>query len=156
MRALWLGLIPWIALAGERRITREQVPAVVLDAAATRYPKARLLRFVEATSGGKTNYELTLQLDGKQSDLVVSADGKLVALETVIAVKALPDAVRKALAASKYGKGKVRRVELIEDLSTPGAPPSIEIDVEVGGKGYELTFDNTGALLKAEATDEED
>ncbi len=153
---LWLGLIPMIALAAERRITRDEVPSVVIDAAASKFPKAKLLKFVEVTSNGLKSYELTLVFEGKQSDLVVAAEGKLLALETVIAAAALPEPVRKALAASKYGKGKVRRAERIDDLKTAGAPPTFEIDVEVTGKDRELTYDSKGTLLHDEEFNEED
>ena len=153
MNALWV--IPWFVLGAERKIPREEVPAAVIDAATARFPKAKLTRFIEETSAGKKTYELRLDLEGKLSDLVVSADGKPLALETVIAAADLPEPVRKALAASKYAKGKLRRVERIEDLKTSG-PPTYELDVEMPGKNRELTFNTRGALVKDEESDEED
>jgi hypothetical protein len=155
MRSLLLVLVPCLALASERKISREEVPKAVLDGALARYPKAKLVRFVEEVSAGRKTYEITLEAEGKRTDLVLSAEGKPLVAEQVIGLKDLPGPVQKGLSASKYAKARVDRVERVEDLKTASAP-TFELIVDVAGRKRELSFDGTGALTKDEEADDED
>ena len=143
------------ALAGEKKISREEVPRPVLEAVLARYPKGKLVRFIEESEKGQKSYEVVIEAGAKRVELVLSADGKPLLEEQKISVAELPAGVRTALAASAYGKARVLQVERLEDLKTPGAA-TFEVLVEQGGKKRELVFDAAGALTKDEDVTHED
>jgi hypothetical protein len=156
MRSKWLlvcvsaaGLIATSAEAAEKHLKKSEVPAVVLDAVATKYPKARMMRFSEEQEAGKKVYEVAIESDGHKAEISVAADGAILVEERVVTVNDLPDAVRKGLASSSYAGANVRRVEMVIETKKPEAP-TFELLVDQGGTKHELVFDGSGKLLKEE------
>jgi hypothetical protein len=96
-----------------------------------------------------------VKTDTGETELLISPEGKILEEEQIVTEADLPEPVQKALAASKYGKAKVLRVEKVISSDKPRAP-SFELVVEQGGKKRELLFSFTGTLTEDEdAGDEE-
>ena len=147
-------LIPCLAMvlpaaAEDKSIDKAQVPKPVIDAAMAKYPKGNLVAFEEANEAGKTSFEIKIELETWKTELILSPDGKILAEEMQISAKELPDAVAKALAASKFAKAKVRKMERVVESDKPEAP-TYEIVVEEGSSKHELVFSGAGVLMRVE------
>jgi hypothetical protein len=144
------------AVAGERKVDEADVPRPVLDGIAKRYPNARKLGFVKESEHGKTVYEVRLDADGRKLEIDVAPDGKLLAEEEQVAFAAIPDAVKKGLAAApKVGKWSVQRAEKVSDPA--GATPmKYEIVVKRGDERAEVTLSEEGKVLATERGDDDD
>ena len=148
-------LIPLAVLAGEKTVPVQQVPAAVIKAAADRHPKGKVTRYVEEVDGTRKSYEVVIDLEGQKVELIIAADGKLEEEERTLTAKDLPPNVTKAIAASKYAKAMIGKVERVEDLRTR-APMIWEVIVEESGKRRELVFEESGALKKDSAAGKQD
>ena len=137
------------AFASEKTIQRADVPKPVLEAVEAKYPNAKLTHFAKEVESGKTLYEVVVDADTGHAEVSVSPEGKVVSEETTIAAKDLPEAVQNGLAASRYGKAKVLRVERVTAAARPGVT-TFELMVEQAGKKHELAFNQTGKLTRDE------
>lgn len=144
-----------IAFAGEHAVKRTDVPEAVIRAVTRRYPQGEMKQFIREVEHGKTAYEVQLDLGGARTELIVAPDGTIQVEERVISFKDLPDAVQKGLGSSRFGKGKVLRVERVTKADKADAP-TYEIIVDLNGKKHEVAFNSAGKLLIAERADEED
>jgi hypothetical protein len=144
-----LSLTATAALAYEKGVKRGEVPPPVLSAVESRYPNAKLTRFAKEVDGGKTLFEVVLELPSGHAEVSVSPDGTIVAEEATISVEDLPEAVRQGLAGSRYAKAIVLRVERVTEAAKPGVT-TFELMVEQSGKRHELAFDQTGTLVRVE------
>jgi hypothetical protein len=135
------------AFAKERTLKKEEVPQVVLDAAMAKYPNAELKIFAEDKEKKQIHYEVQLDVAGQVVELVMNADGSLITEEKIIQMDALPDAVKKSFAQSKYAMAAVEKIERAEHAKNPAAPV-FELVVNHKGKKYELFFSHLGKLTK--------
>jgi hypothetical protein len=155
MRSILLAvLVASVAAAAEKPVKAEQVPPAVVKAAAGRHPTGKVTGYVEENDAQKKAYEVRLDVDGQKVELIVAPDGTLLEEERVVAWADLPADVTRALAASKYAKAKVGKIERVEDLHS-GTPLVWELVVEEGGKRRELVFKN-GVLEKDKAAGKHD
>lgn len=138
------------AVAAETRLARSKVPSAVLAAVSARHPRSKMTDFAQEHEGGKTVYEVTLETGSGRLEVIVSPAGKILTEEQTIAMKDLPDPVRKSLARSRHAKAKVLRLEKVTDHRKP-KEPTYELLVELLGKKHELVFSSAGRLLKEEA-----
>ncbi len=175
-RPLWL--VPAVALAllaprparaeedekDEKPVAAADVPKPVADAVAKKYPKATVTKWTREEEKGKDEkekkvfYEASLEIkskdkDGKETvrkvDVLLTEAGKIAEEEEVVAADTLPDAVKKAIEASKYAKAGVKRVErTVKDEDEKTA--TFEIVFDVDGKRWEVTFDASGKILEEE------
>jgi hypothetical protein len=146
--AALLSLGAAVAGAQEQTIQQADVPAAVLKAVSERYPQARMTQFQKEIENGRTAYEVGLDVGGKRSEVLLSADGKLLTEEQAITIKDAPEAVRKALLASKYSKATVSKVEKVTEGDEPA---TFELVVQQGTVRHELVFTAAGELKKDEA-----
>jgi hypothetical protein len=134
--------------AAETEIEKDAVPKPVLSAVAAKYAGLPMKEFAKETEDGKDYFEVSLNDKGKNIDVSVLADGTIIKEEREIVDGDVPEAVRKGLAASSYGKAKVLMRERIEDLSAKTV--AYEFHVEQGGGKHEVEFDASGKMLKEE------
>src|SRR5215218_103439 len=87
-----LGLTPG-ARAEEEKIPLKDLPKAVLDAVMGRFPGAETTGAGKETEDGKTNFEVTLKEKGKNVDVTLTAEGRIVEVEREIAAGDLPKAV---------------------------------------------------------------
>jgi hypothetical protein len=144
-----------LSLAAEHAVKRSEVPDAVIQAVTTKYPQGEMKRFIREVERGKTAYEVQLDLGGSRTELIVAPNGKIQFEERVIQMADLPDAVRKSLASSRFGKAKVLRIERVTKADKVDTS-TYEIVVDLQGKKRELAFDKAGKLLTAEQADEDD
>jgi hypothetical protein len=145
------------AVASERRNGKSEVPKAVLDAVAAKHPRSKLIGFSEEREGGKAVYEVTLETVSGRLEAIVSPEGRILTEEQTIAIKDLPEPVRKGLAGSRHAKARVLRVERVTDSRKP-KQPTYEILLEATGKAqrHELVFSSAGKLIKDEAKSKHD
>jgi uncharacterized membrane protein YkoI len=81
------------ANAGEKELSKSQVPKAVIAAFEKAYPNAKGLEFEEETFEGKAAYEVEYKENGTEYELLYSADGILLQKEEEIDGKSLPEPV---------------------------------------------------------------
>jgi hypothetical protein len=137
------------AFASEKTIKQADVPHPVIAVVEAEYPNAKFTHFAKEVEDGKTLYEVVLNVGTAHTEVSVSPEGKIVSEETTITVHDLPAAVQNSLAASKYSKATVLRVERVKDTAKPRTA-TFELMVEQAGKKHELVFDEAGKLSRVE------
>lgn len=137
------------AFGGEVKLTESQVPRPALDAVRHKYPAAKVLGYEKETEGGKTVFEAKLTVGDQRIDVELSAEGRILAEETVVAADALPAAVKAGLEKSAYAKWSLSKVERIVE-NEDAAHPTYEVQLKNGAARMEVVLDATGAVIKAE------
>src|SRR5437764_11588859 len=139
-----------LALSDEQKVKETDVPKAAIDAVKKKYPKATLKEFAkESDKDGRVTYEVVIE-DGKRKiDIDLSPEGKILAEEETISEEALPEAVKKAIKASKYAKATLKKAEKIvkEEKEETAAYECVFVD---GDKKTEVVFDKTGTITKEE------
>ena len=92
----------------------------------------------------KTDYEADFKLSGVKYSATYSATGKWMETEHKIKAEALPDPVKKAIAAS-YADHKMGSAEMAE---TPEGT-MYEVDLENGEHEMEVVFNADGKVVKS-------
>lgn len=140
--AVLAALLP-AAHAGERPVSRKEVPAAVLASFQKAYPRAKALRFTRDDGEGRQVFEIE-SLDGRvRRDLSYLPDGTLEEAEEAIAPSALPKAVQRAIQAGHPGAHVLRA-----ERDTRGERVTYEVVLSVHGARKELTFDPEGKVVQ--------
>ncbi len=85
------------ANAGEKKLSKHQVPKPVLEAFEKAYPNVKGVEFEKEMLEGKPAYEVEYKENGKEYEVVYDADGSLLQKEEGIDLQALPEPVRQAV-----------------------------------------------------------
>ena len=157
MNSLRTGMVAVICLAfgsavwaDEEKIPLDKLPAKVKEAIKAKFPDAELVSAEKDTEKGKVSYEVIIKNKGKELEVILTEDGKITALERVIDAKDLPKAVAEAFE-KKYPKATIKKVEEV----TKGEKVSYELEITVGDKKLEVTFDSEGKFLEEEDASKE-
>ena len=116
MRHLFLATAAAFALvalvrADEEKVPLDKVPKAILETVKKRFPKAEVKEASkELNDEKKTVYEITLKENGKNIDVTLTPEGKLLVIEKEIDRKDLPKAVA-ATFEEKYPKATYKIVE---------------------------------------------
>jgi len=144
-------LIFVLALAGacfaqekEAKIAARDVPAAVMTAFHTAYPKAEIKGTAKETENGKTYFEIESVDGGMSRDLLYLADGTVAEIEEGIDPASLPGPV-KAAADVKYPQGKIVKAE----KTTRDAAVTYELQIATGKTKANLTLDPSGKIIRA-------
>ncbi len=130
----------------EKKLTRQQIPAAVVEAFQKAYPKATIKGAGQETEDSTTLIEIE-SVDGSvKRDVQYTSDGKVVEIEERVTTGTLPDSARETIR-KEYPKGKVEKAERV----TRGGTTQFEVVVAVGKKRTELVFDNSGKTVKTES-----
>jgi hypothetical protein len=135
----------------EKKLTKEQIPAVVLTAFQKAYPKAVIKGAGQETKDSVTCIEIESVDGAVKRDIQYTIDGKVVEIEESIDTKALPDAALNSIA-KEYPKGKIEKAERI----TQGDKIQYEVIVAVGKDRTEIVFDASGKTIKTETSKEDE
>lgn len=133
--------------AGGKELAKSQVPKAVIDAFEKAYPNAKPSEFETETFEGKAVYEVEYKENGKEYELLYSADGILVQKEEEIDVKSLPEPVAKAINEA-YPKATVKEAEKL--MKPDGTLTGYEVEIKTEGKKIELVLDVNGKILRTE------
>jgi hypothetical protein len=129
--------------AGDKKISKKDLPAPVLSAFEKAYSKAEIKGLGMETENGKTYYEIE-SLDGKtKRDILYLADGTVAEIEEAVPYADLPASV-KAAVAKEYPKGKIAKCE----KTTRGSEVTFEMVVQEGKASHEVVIDPAGKILK--------
>jgi uncharacterized membrane protein YkoI len=164
MRIFMMGMLVSLSLVGvgsatradEQKVPLKDLPKAVVDAVRVRFPEAVLKDSAKETDGGKSTYEVALKYKGKDVDVALTPDGKLVEIETVIGSKDLPKAVLSAIGA-KYPKATMEKAEEIIEFGGGKEFKSYEVLLATGEKKFiEVKYSAEGKVLKTAEEDEAD
>ena len=131
------------ASAQEKKISKKEVPAAVLEAFQKSYPRAVIKGTSTEVEKGKTYYEIE-SLDGAQArDILYLADGTVAEIEEVISPRALPGPVTTAIS-NEFGKPLISKAERVQK----GAGLSYEVHVKLGSKTGSIVVNDSGKVLE--------
>jgi uncharacterized membrane protein YkoI len=132
--------------ADEEKIALDKLPKAVKDALKEKYPDAELVSAEKETEKGKTHYEVVIKNKKQELEVILTEEGKIVAVEKQIDVKDLPKAVTDALDA-KYPKATIKKAEEV----TKGDKVTYEVAIETADKKkMEVEFDPKGKIIEPE------
>lgn len=138
-------------VAGEKKLTRKQVPAAVLTAFEKAYPAATVKGYSKEVEKGKVYFEIE-SMDGKTGrDVLYNADGTVAEVEESMAAGDLPAAVRAAVV-KEYPKGTISKAE----KTTRGNDVTYEVHLMIGKSKHEVVVDPNGKVIKHEKESEEE
>lgn len=126
----------------------EQVPQAVRDAFAKRFPTVQKSGWEKEDD---TTYEAEFKQNGVKTSACFDATGKWVETETELKESALPEAVRKTLAA-KYSGQKMEECELVE------TPEGLfyEVEMEQGETTTEVRLTPDGTVVSSKVEEDDD
>ena len=148
MSRLTLGVVFALAVfvgagrANEEKVPLDKLPAKVLDAVKTKFPKADLVGASKEKENNETIYEVSIKDDGHKIDVSLKEDGTITEYEREIKAEDLPKAVSEGLK-EKYGKittktteevFKKDKLEYYEVLFETADKKWFEVEVSAEGK----------------------
>lgn len=110
-------IAPVLVVAQEEEIPVAKLPPAIVSAVNARFPNTKISSAVRETEDGKTFFEVTIRLNGKNVDVTAMQTGELTLIEREISRKDLPAAVQRLLD-TRYPRAKWN---LVEDVSTVSA-----------------------------------
>lgn len=134
------------ALAQEKKLTKDQLPAAVQKTVDEQSKGATVVGFSSEKENGKTIYEAEFKLNGKSRDVSMNASGAITEIEDQVDFASLPDPVQAGLK-KKAGAGKILSVEA---LTKKGKLVAYEAVVETAGKKHEVQVGPDGKPLAHE------
>jgi hypothetical protein len=138
--------------AGEAKLSPDQLPKAVLDAAKTKFADAKILGGVKEVEDGKTQFEVSIEKDGQHLVAIYTETGTLTAIEKTITAKELPKPVRQAIK-KRYPKSSIKKVEEITKEDKVAAYEALVITADK--KTIEAVFDPAGNFVKEEQKEAE-
>jgi len=152
---LVVGVVCVTAFARERSEKAIQLPDSVTAAIKKAYPSADVKK-VGLEELTITAYEVELSENGKEISVVLSDDGNIVSVESVISTDALPAKVA-AIISEKAEGAKVLKAEkedkyfVVKMIKLSDAQVSYEAKVVKDGQEYEIVVDSNGNLINIKA-----
>jgi len=137
--------------AGEKELDKNQVPKAVIAAFEKAYPKAKEVAFEQEMFQGQTAYEAEYKKNGKEYELLYSADGTLLQKEEEMDVAKLPKPVVEAIKKA-HPKAKIEEAE--KRMEPDGTLTGYEVEINAAGKKIELELDSNGKMMPIQITDE--
>ena len=133
------------AMAGEKKISKKDVPVAVLKAFTSAYPNAKVHSYAKETEKGETFYELETTDSKAKRDLLFKADGTIAEVEEMLTKENIPETVSKTLSA-EFPKGKILGVE----KTTKGTDVTYEARIMNGKEKLEVVMSGDGKVQKKE------
>ena len=156
---LGLGMIAWSAgpaAAGEKagkeeKVVLAEVPEAARNTILHQAAGHKVREIEKETEHGRTVYEAEWRVGGKEVEVKVAADGKLLERETEIALKDVPETARKTILKEAAGT-KVTEVEKV----VAGDRVTYEAEWKTDGKEIEITVSPAGKVLSREVEEEDE
>lgn len=144
------------AVAGDKKITKKDIPAAVLKAFTDTYPKAKVNAYAKEVEKGETFYELEMVDGTVKRDLLYKADGTAAEVEEILTAKTVPEFIAKAIM-TEIPKGKI----ISGEKTTRGTDVSFEVIVANGKEKVRVMLNADGkiqkkSVVKAKKEKEED
>jgi len=135
----------------EKKVRLDQVPAAAREAILKEAGKNTIKEIEEETENGRTLYEAEWEVEGKETEVTVTPDGKIVAREVELTLKEVPRAVRRTIRKEAAGS-KVKEVE----AETRNGRTVYEAEWREGDKEIEIKVAPDGKLLAREVEEDDD
>jgi uncharacterized membrane protein YkoI len=148
----------------EEKVTLDQVPAAVKDTILKEAKGAKIEAIEKETKKGESVYEAEFLAEGKEVEIRVASDGKLLKEEAEdededeeneeegnVTLDQVPPAVKATLLKEANG-AKITEIE----KETKNGKTVYEAEFVAGGKTVEVKVASDGKLLKREVEDDED
>ncbi len=126
---LGLAMSAGSGLAGEEKISREDLPKAIRKAVAEKFPKAKIRGVSNEVEHGKTTFEVEMTIKDRSVDAVFNAKGKLLEIEKEIPVSKLPKKVREEIA-EHFPGAKIEKAEAVLRGGGDHGPVVYEVDLE--------------------------
>jgi hypothetical protein len=131
------------AIAGDKKITKKDVPVAVLKAFTDAYPKAKVIAYAKEIEKGETFYELETVDGSLRRDLLYKADGTVAEVEEILAPKTLPAAIAKTIM-TEMPKAKI----ISGEKTTRGTDVWFEVVVASGKEKVRVFLNADGKIQK--------
>jgi len=135
----------------EKEVALDQVPAPVRATILKEAGTNTIDEIEKETENGVTMYEAEWKVDGKEVEIKVTPDGKIVAREKEVTIDQVPDAARKTILKEAAGN----KIEEIEEETKNGVT-TYEAEWHEGDKEIEIKVAADGKLLDREVEDKDD
>jgi uncharacterized membrane protein YkoI len=148
------GLIAAVFIAGalscgaedkEEIITLANTPVPVQETIKKYATESQIKRIEKGEEDGKTVYEVAITKGGKDSELTISRNGKLLSVEEIIALADVPKPAQKTIN-TQAGSAKIETVEKV----TEDGKVSYEATFAKGEKKIKIAVAANGRLLETE------
>lgn len=145
-----------IARGADKKISKQDVPAKVMDSINSRFPNADVTGIEKENENGGVVYDFELKHDGHKYEADVKEDGTITEIEKEVAAKDLPPALSHSIKA-KYPDATIKEVmEVNKVTGTQEKPIHYEATISTGGKEKEVVVSLDGKAVKEEADEEQD
>jgi hypothetical protein len=130
--------------AQETKLSRKQMPAAVMLAFHSAYPKASVKGTNKEIKDGVSYYEIESKDGAIKRDILYKADGTVVEIEEIITKKTLPEAINVSLK-KDYSTYSVKSIE----KNIQGSVTHYEVMLaSKKGKKMEIVFNENGVVVK--------
>lgn len=130
----------------EQRVKMNDLPPVVQQTIREQSKGAKIEEIFKEIEDGKTVYSVEFVVNEHTREVLIGADGRVLAIEDEIALDALPPAV-KATFEKQAGNGKLVKAE---SITRNGAVIGYEGHIKKGGKLTEIKASPDGKLMSKE------
>jgi uncharacterized membrane protein YkoI len=137
--------IPLLSKGLEASAAKTEFPEAARKVINTQATGGKVVSTEKAFENGKTSYEAVIEKSGKQSEVSVTADGKIVGSEEDIALSDVPEAARKTINSQAAGGKILSTKKVLEDGKT-----NFAVVIEKGGKQREITVAADGKVVDTE------
>ena len=135
----------------EKEVTLDQVPASVRATILKEAGTNTIDEIEKKTENGVTMYEAEWKVGGKEVEIKVTPDGKIVAREIEVTIDQVPAAVKATILKEAAGN----KIEEIE-AETKNGTTTYEAEWHEGDKEIEIKVAPDGTLLKKEIEDDDE
>jgi len=136
-------VIAGVARGAEKKVTMDQLPAAVQQTVKERSQGGTIRGLSMEQKNGQTIYEAELTLSGRNVDLSIDEQGKVVEFEGEIALDRLPAAARDAIQQQAAGG----TIGIVEEVTEKGKT-MYEAHVTKAGKQVEIKVDPQGHTVR--------
>jgi uncharacterized membrane protein YkoI len=140
-----LGLWVYSAFGQETKVEFKDLPPAVQTTAKDQSQGATVTGYSKEIEKGKTEYEVQLLVNGKERDVSIDPDGKVIETEEVVAFSSVPKKARDAIKHEAKG-AKIEKVEIVKS----DQPTVYEALVRQNGKKHEIRVLENGDKAPAE------
>lgn len=141
---LLLGFVCSAAHAQEKKIKRSQLPAAVETTVAKVSEGATIKGFASEVEKGQKFFEVSLNVNGHNKDILMDQNGNIVEVEEEVALDSLSSTVQDALRKAA-GSGTI---QMVESLTKNGQLVAYEGHVKRGLNRFEIQVGPNGEKLK--------
>jgi len=139
-----LGVSFVVTSAQEKKIKRAQLPPAVEKTVVAESEGATIKGFASEKEHGEQFYEVSLNVNGHNKDILIDRKGKVVEIEEEVSLDSLPANVQDALK-KRAGGGTIA---VVESLTKQGRLVAYEAHVKHGIRRSEIQVGPNGEKLK--------